>query len=282
MGLRTKLTVLGLVVMTVLLFVASAASATTVTKAARLVAADRMDGGRFGYAVAAAGDTVFVGDALRTVDSLAAAGAVYVFAGSGWTQTQRLTGTDGAAGAGFGIAVAAQGDTLVVGAPRATENGVPFGAVYVYKNVAGVWTLEQRLMASDPGQMADFGYSVALDGDQLVVGCPNAVTLGPKATLGTPTASGAACHVFSRSGGVWSQTAKLQASASTSGAHLGFSVAIFRRHGDGELAWSRGDLRRHPDGRLEVHGDGRPGLGVHARRRRLEPDAAHRAGGWLH
>ena len=155
MGMRTRLTVLGLVVMTVLLFVTSAASATTVTQAARLVAGDRMEGDRFGYAVATSGDTVFVGDALRTVDSLAAAGAVYVFAGSGWAQAQRLTGADGAAGAGFGLAVAAQGDTLVVGAPRATENGVPFGAVYVYKNVAGVWTLEQRLMASDPGQMAD-------------------------------------------------------------------------------------------------------------------------------
>jgi hypothetical protein len=234
--MRTRLAVLGLVVMTVLLFVASAASATTVTKAARLVAADRMEGDRFGYAVATSGDTVFVGDAFRTVDSLTAAGAVYVYAGSGWTQTQRLTGTDGAAEAGFGLAVAAQGDTLAVGAPRATENGVPFGAVYVYKNVAGVWTLEQRLMASDPGQMADFGYSVALDGDQLVVGCPTAFSLGPKATLGSPTASGAA-YVFSRSGGVWSQTAKLQASAATSGAHLGFSVAI---SGDTVMASSPG------------------------------------------
>ena len=118
--------------------------------------------------------------------------AVYVYAGSGWTQAQRLTGTDGAASAGFGLALAAQGDTLVVGAPGATENGVPFGAVYVYKNVAGVWTLEQRLMASDPRQMAAFGHSVALDGDQLVVGCPSALTLGPKVTLGTSIASGAA------------------------------------------------------------------------------------------
>jgi hypothetical protein len=227
MGMRARLTVLGLVVVAVLLLVAPAAPAMTVNQVARLVAADPVNGDAYGFAVAASGDTVLVGDAYRTVDSLAEAGVVYVYTNGsgGWTQAQLLTASDPAALVGFGTSVAVEGDTLAVGAPGATMNGVPFGAVYLYKNVNGVWTFQQKLMASDPQQAADFGSSVSLDGDQLAVGCPGFYVAGPRASRGFSYAPGAA-YVFSRANGTWSQTAKLQASEGTAGLHMGYAVAI--------------------------------------------------------
>ena len=82
-----------------------------------------------------------------------------------------------------------------------------------------------KLTASDPRQTADFGASLSLDGDQLVVGSPGAFSAGPRAARENHLGEGAA-YVFSRSGGSWSQTARLQASEDTSGASMGSSVAI--------------------------------------------------------
>jgi hypothetical protein len=226
MGMRARLTVLGLIVLAVLVLVVPAAPAMSVNQVARLVAADPTNGDAYGYAVATSGDTICVGNAYRTVDSIVEAGVVYVYTNGsgGWTQAQLLTANDPAALVGFGGSVAIQGDTLAVGAPGATMNGVPFGAVYVYKNVNGVWTLQQKLTASDPQQASEFGFSVSLDGDQLAVGCPGFYTAGPRGSRGLSYAPGAA-YVFSRSNGTWSQTAKLQASEGTAGLHMGYAVA---------------------------------------------------------
>jgi len=69
----------------------------------------------------------------------------------------------------FGYATALSGDTLVVGAQH--THGL-YGTVYVYRNdhAQGAWVLEAALAPAVPIQGNKFGFSVALDGDLLVVG----------------------------------------------------------------------------------------------------------------
>jgi hypothetical protein len=82
-----------------------------------LTAADGVAGDQFGQSVAVEGDTAVVGAPFAD----GARGAVYVFAraGDGWTQTAKLTASDGAVRDRLGSSVAIAGDTIVAGAPLA-------------------------------------------------------------------------------------------------------------------------------------------------------------------
>ncbi|MEM8558391.1 MAG: T9SS type A sorting domain-containing protein [Bacteroidota bacterium] len=75
----------------------------------------------------------------------------------------------------FGAAVALAGERFVVGVPGERVDGVPTGAVYVYRfdfddSEQFVPVLEARLVA--PGLALGFGQAVAIDGDRIVVGAP--------------------------------------------------------------------------------------------------------------
>src|SRR5439155_4218839 len=72
-----------------------------------------------------------------------------------------------AVGACFGCSVAADGDTIVVGAP----DEFMLGRVYVYTRTARRWPATPSVTLVDPNPtLGDtFGYSVALFGDTLIV-----------------------------------------------------------------------------------------------------------------
>lgn len=96
------------------------------------------------------------------------------------------------AGSAFGWDVDISGNTLVVGAPW--YNG-DTGAAYVYVRSGGIWTHQATLQAPAPAAGDEFGYSVAIDGDVIIVGAPwDNTASGP---------SGAA-YAFRRTGVVWS------------------------------------------------------------------------------
>ena len=89
----------------------------------KLLASDGADGDRFGRrAVAAFGDVVVVG-AMRDDDNGRWSGSAYVYRWGdlSWIEEQKLLASDGADGDYFGYDVAASGDVVVVGAPRASD-----------------------------------------------------------------------------------------------------------------------------------------------------------------
>ena len=98
----------------------------------------------------------------------------------------------------FGRSIAVDGNTMIVGVPQDDEAGGNAGAVYVFVESGGNWTLEAKLIPSGFGGLFDdlFGGSVAIDGDTAIIGAPIANGGEPR--------SGAA-YVFTRSGGVWTQ-----------------------------------------------------------------------------
>ncbi|MCX6032082.1 MAG: hypothetical protein NT169_22645 [Chloroflexi bacterium] len=202
------------------------------TQAAELTASANSFEDWFGYTVAVSGDVVVVGALQADPGGLTDAGAAYVFVRpGGWagklTQVATLTASDAAAGDWFGASVAISGDVIVVGSPRSDPGGTTnAGAAYVFVKPAGGWagSLHQtaRLSASDKAAAAEFGISVAISGEGVVVGAHQAAPGG--------TAYAGAAYVFTRPSGGWSgsltQTAKLTASDRAAGDLFGSAVAM--------------------------------------------------------
>ena len=182
------------------------------------------DGGlfdNFGAAVALDGETLVVAANGATVGGNPAQGAVYVFTESNgtWTQTQKLTANDGADYDNFGLSVALQGSTILVGSPHAAVgNNQVQGAVYVFTQSNGTWTQTQKLAASDGAANDSFGQSVAMTDGTALVGAYNARVNGHPGQ--------GAAYVFTNSNGTWSQTQKLTASDGAANANFGDAVAL--------------------------------------------------------
>jgi hypothetical protein len=119
----------------------------------------------------------------------------------------------------FGNSVAISGDTILVGAPFASDVVLQGGAVYVFERQGdGSWLRTAKLHPTDTSEGDTFGFSVALDGDTAASG----------AYLDSDVAtSGGAAYIFERqANGSWTQQAKLVASAAAAGDRFGFSLAL--------------------------------------------------------
>ncbi|HEX5500442.1 MAG TPA: FG-GAP repeat protein, partial [Thermomicrobiales bacterium] len=187
---------------------------------------DGLAGDTFGWPVVVSGTTAFVGADNATVDGNTEQGAVYVFTKTDgtWTQTQKLTASDGAANDVFGYSIALDGDTAIIGASNATVGGNSGeGAAYVFTRSDGVWTQATKLTAADGAANAQFGIAVALEGSTAFVGAHHA-------TVGGNNAQGAV-YVFGGSGSDWSQTQKLTASDGAPFDFFGWTIAL-----DGDAA----------------------------------------------
>ena len=92
---------------------------------------------------------------------------VYVRSNGVWSKQQKLTASDGSENDRFGYSVSIDGDTAVIGAYG--DDGYT-GSAYVYARSNGVWSELQKLTASDGAAEDHFGWSVAIDGDTVVIG----------------------------------------------------------------------------------------------------------------
>ena len=112
--------------------------------------------------------------------------------------TAKLTASDGAANDELGISVSVDGDTVVVGAHLhdIDDNGTSIpnvGAVYLFtKPASGGWadnTEGAKFTAPDGAANDEFGVSVAIDVDAVVVGAHDCMTSAPTPMLVRPTSS---------------------------------------------------------------------------------------------
>jgi hypothetical protein len=196
----------------------------------KLTAGDGQGGDWFGHSVAVWGDTALVGAVYDDVGATSVnQGSAYVYTRSGttWSQQQRLTADDGAAGDDFGWSVALSGDTALIGAFGAHAYQ---GSAYVFARSGTSWTQQKQLAADDPGPVHGFGCSVALSGDTALVGASGD-------DVGTDKGQGAA-YVFTRSGTTWSQQQRLTAADGTTDDWFGRAVAL---DGDTALVGMHGD-----------------------------------------
>jgi hypothetical protein len=194
-------------------------SGTAWTQQAKLTALDAVAGDQFGSWVAMEGDTAVVG-AAGDDDGGDASGSAYVFVrvGSTWTEQAKLTAADAAAGDAFGTAVSISGDTVVVAA-RLDDGigGADFGAAHVFTRSGTVWSSQAKLTALDGAALDEFGTSVSISGNTVLVGARFDDDGGDRS---------GSVYVFVRSGINWSQQAKLTASDAAPISSFGVSVAV--------------------------------------------------------
>jgi hypothetical protein len=192
-------------------------SGTTWSQQAELTSSN---GVGFGSSVAISGGTIVVGAPSNFEVS---AGSAYVFVQSGtmWSQQAELTSSDGATGDQFGnsVGVNANTDTIMVGAPgHEVGSNQSQGAAYVFVQNGTTWSQQGELVASNGVEDADFGCSVAVSGDTVMVGAYGQ-------TIGGYSAYGAV-YVFVQSGDTWVQQAVLAPSNGESGYLFGWSLAV--------------------------------------------------------
>jgi len=133
----------------------------------------------FGRFVAISGSTIFVGAPYAAIEGNAFEGAAYVFEGNGgtWGQTQKLTASDGMASGYFGWSVAVSGTTALIGANSYSNQTNP-GLVYKFDKTGAAWAQTQEIASGDGTGVDLFGWSLALDGTNAVIGEPFAEVHG--------------------------------------------------------------------------------------------------------
>ncbi len=202
----------------------------------KTVASDREVDDFYGDAVDIDGEYAAVGAYREMSDVegnniMTASGSVYLLKNVDgiWVEHQKIVASDRSPNARFGESLSFSGNRLVVGArleefDENGENNLQYaGAAYVFELIDGVWTEQQKLVASDRSIQAWFGFSVAIDGENLLVAAPGEDydELGNNAI----NAAGAV-YSYKEIDGVWQEVQKIVASDREYGASFGWSVGL--------------------------------------------------------
>ena len=218
-----------------------------ITEIAKLTASDAEENDSLGSgSIAISGDMVVVG--VSTDDDAGdASGSVYVFEklASGWadsTEIAKLTASDAAAGDYFGCSVDISGDTIVVGARRDDDAGDNSGSAYLFEKPASGWanaTETAKFIAANTSTLDQFGNSVAISGNTIVVGAYSDKNFDYNPDVWEFVFTGSA-YVFEKNQdtGFIEQLAKLNASDYAEYDYFGAIVAI---DGDTVLIGAHGD-----------------------------------------
>ena len=170
-------------------------SGTTWTQQAYLKASNTGSGDEFGARLVLSGDTLVIAavgedsqatgvNGVQHGEAATDSGAAYVFTRSGatWSQQAYLKASNTGSFDWFGRAVGISGDAVVVGAmhedssasgvggDQGNEALMDAGAAYVFVRDGATWSQHAYLKASNPGFIDEFGGSLAMWGDTLVIG----------------------------------------------------------------------------------------------------------------
>jgi hypothetical protein len=175
--------------------------------------------GNFGKSVVVRGNFAFVGEPKAANIASQLVGGVHIYertAAQTWTLRTSILG--GVPNAQFGEAIAVSGNTLVIGAPIENAPTLREGATYVYTGAGATWTLQQRLQITGVLSDDQFGSSVDIDGDTIVVGTS-------RDDVNNLTDAGSAV-VFDRVAGQWTQGQTLFNSQPALANQFGIAVSI--------------------------------------------------------
>jgi choice-of-anchor B domain-containing protein len=130
----------------------------------------------FGRAVALTSTELFIGQPVNWYGP----GAVYVYradASGQWRERARLHASDSARIDDFGRSLATEGNTLIVGAPR-KRNGAGVAYVFERTNANAPWRQTGVIAPPAVGNHNEFGISLVLHGNDLLIGSPNTDSTG--------------------------------------------------------------------------------------------------------
>ena len=187
----------------------------------KLYASDGGDSDEFGYEVGISGDIAVLTAPSDFPMGILTGGSAYVFerSGNSWVETGKLFPNDASPQDHFGEAVAISGSRIVIGTPQDDPVGSSSGSAYVFEKVGSVWTQTAKLVASDGAQADAFGYSVAIEGDSIVIG--SLTDDGPAGQSNSGSA-----YVFEHMLGTWAEKQKLLPNDPAANQLFGTSVSI--------------------------------------------------------
>ncbi len=195
------------------------AARTTVMRAAGTGGGDY-----FGSSIATSGEWLIAGAPGTDAGDDFNLGSAFAFktnADGDWRQRQRLEASDRQASDNFGSSVAIAGDRLAIGATgedgSLTCIGTGAGAVYVFTRSGNTWNQAQKLVAPSSHCGALYGYSLAMQGDTLVIGAKQ------DAAGGT---SRGAVYVYQWTGATYAWIQTLTASDAADYDDFGSAVAL--------------------------------------------------------
>lgn len=186
-------------------------------------------GSRFGSAVSISDGALVIGAPTADDVAIPASGAAYLFARSGmsWSLQAQLTAPGLATSDAFGSSVSISGESVVIGAPGSSSQR---GAAYVFARSGLSWPFEGKLLAPDGADQDQFGSSVGIAGNSVIVGS-HFDTVGLQGQQGS-------AYVFARSGTTWSQQTHLFAPGGLENDEFGSAVAL---SGDFAVVGAPGD-----------------------------------------
>lgn len=150
---------------------------------------------RYGWRVDTHDDWAVISSPFEGVDEDIAAGRVYIHsAKKRWQQVQIIEAPDAQTVQTFGMSLALTGDLLAVGAPGDHEGGLMSGAVYLYTRNADTWKFSAKVLSPEPNMGGQFGCSVDLSANVLVVGA--------RRSFGSAEKSGSV-YLFRRDSTAW-------------------------------------------------------------------------------
>ncbi len=174
------------------------------THEAMLTAGDGASNDRFGRSAALSGDTAVVGaiDDATSISVLAGSAYVFVRTEAVWTQQAKLIDLSGKFNDQFGVNLAMDGDTAIIGANfDDTTAGMDAGSAFVFDRSGAVWSETIQLSVGNGADYDRFGLSLDVEGSTLVLGCQYADTL--------QGANSGEAYVFVDSSSDWTLQARL-------------------------------------------------------------------------
>ncbi|MBN1465677.1 T9SS type A sorting domain-containing protein [candidate division KSB1 bacterium] len=190
---------------------------------AKLTLGDEHYNDTFGSSVSIYGNYIVVGsNGYDSVVTERGAACVYKYNGDNWKREAILVASDGGGLNFFGTSVSIYGDYIAVGA-NMRDYTYPWGIgkVYIFKRNGADWIEEAILAAGDATWGHNFGRSVCIYKNHVLVGASMDDENGDD--------SGAA-YIFKRDGESWTEEAKLIASDGGAGDAFGFSVAMYENY----------------------------------------------------
>ena len=205
----------------------------------KIVAADRGNNDFFGWSVSISNNYIAIGAYKEDENevggsTLLDAGSVYIFERnlSGiWSQTQKIVTSDRAGSDQFGNDVSIFENTLCVGAYTEDhdQNGLnnlsSSGSTYIFdRNLSGIWSQSQKIVASDRAISDFFGCSVSLWGNYIIVG---AQSEDHDIIGGNSISNAGSAYIFEKNAsGIWNQVNKIVSSDRDIDDQFGMSVSI--------------------------------------------------------
>lgn len=162
----------------------------------------------FGRAIVATDTELFVGQPVNWYGP----GAVYSYrtdAEGRWIERSRLMATDSARMDDFGRAMAVDGNSLVVGAPR-KRDGAGVAYLFTRSSASAAWSPAGTIAAPAAGEFAS---ALILVGNDLLIGAPTADSTG-------------VVYHFRQAGDGWKQLAVIRPAGSAHGSGFGGQLSL--------------------------------------------------------